>query len=238
MHYILSDSDIGNIEITHKRGLKNFNIRLRPFQNVQISAPHRASKTQVLALIEDKKRWIVKKQQINNKIEKAKSIFDCDQQITLHQHTIKIIRGNTNKPQIKGTAPDLTIEIPENYNTNAPSFQEQVRNLIVYILKLEAKKHLPKRIAELAAAHNFKYSKLTLRNNKTNWGSCSGSGNISLNIQLMRLPERFIDYVIVHELCHTIHHNHGPNFKRLLYSIIPEAAIIEKEMKKYRTQIF
>lgn len=236
--YIVTDSDIGDVEVTHKKGLKNFNIRLRPFLPVQISAPHRATRQQVLVLIENKKSWILQKQLVNHKVEKAQSTFDVNQQISLHYHTIDIVRGTVSKLRIKGTAPSLQIEVPEVYNTKSAVFQEQVKELIVYILRLEAQKYLPCRIKELAEKHNFSYSKLTLRNNKTNWGSCSGKGDISLNIQLMRLPSRLIDYVIVHELCHTIHHNHGLNFKSLLMSIIPETPMLEREMKKYRTQTF
>nr|HPK30406.1 M48 family metallopeptidase [Bacteroidales bacterium] len=61
--------------------------------------------------------------------------------------------------------------------------------------------------------------KVTVRNNRTNWGSCSKSGNISLNIHLMRLTPELADFVIVHELCHLIHKNHGPQFHALLNSL-------------------
>lgn len=237
-NYTLTDAEIGTLEVTHKKGLKNFNIRLRPFQNVQITAPFNTKKSQVLTLIANKKNWIIKKQLLNKRIENTKTNFDIHQEISTFQHKIIIVRGNGAKLRITGKAPLFNIEVPDFVDTQTSLFQDNVRELITFILKQEAKQHIPDRLKTLAKQHGFKYAKLTLRNNKTNWGSCSGQGNISLNIQLMRLPEPHIDYVILHELCHTVHHNHGPKFKELLYNIMPEAPKIEKQMKNYRTQIF
>ena len=61
----------------------------------------------------------------------------------------------------------------------------------------------------------LKYAKLTIRASRTKWGSCSGRNTISLSLFLMTLPEHLRDYVIVHELCHTVHHNHSPRFHAL-----------------------
>ncbi|MFI3323641.1 MAG: M48 family metallopeptidase [Rikenellaceae bacterium] len=83
-------------------------------------------------------------------------------------------------------------------------------------LRSKAKKHLPERIAEIAAKTNLKYNKVSLRASRSRWGSCSSNNNISLSIYLMTLPQHLIDFVILHELCHTVHHNHSPKFHALL----------------------
>ncbi|MDH3393585.1 MAG: M48 family metallopeptidase, partial [Desulfobulbaceae bacterium] len=61
---------------------------------------------------------------------------------------------------------------------------------------------LPLRLAELAARHDFTYARVTIRNQKSRWGSCSASNNISLNMKLMALPDELRDYVLLHELLH------------------------------------
>jgi hypothetical protein len=71
---------------------------------------------------------------------------------------------------------------------------------------------LVERLEELADLHNFKYNKVSVRNQKTKWGSCSAKGNISLNINLTRLPAELTDYVILHELVHTRIKNHSKKF--------------------------
>jgi len=72
-------------------------------------------------------------------------------------------------------------------------------------LRKEAKDYLPQRTELLAAAHGFKYSGVTVKNISSRWGSCSSTNHINLNIHLVRLPEHLSDYVILHELTHTVH---------------------------------
>ena len=75
----------------------------------------------------------------------------------------------------------------------------------------------------------FDYKKIALKNNRSNWGSCSVRGNLNLNIHLIELPEDLADFVIVHELCHLVHHNHSPRFHALVNAV---CAGKEKELEK------
>ena len=87
-------------------------------------------------------------------------------------------------------------------------------------LRRAAKADLPGRIARLSEATGLKYEKLTIRASRTKWGSCSGRNHISLSLFLMTLPEHLRDYVSVHELCHTVHHNHSPRFHALVDRLV------------------
>ena len=71
-------------------------------------------------------------------------------------------------------------------------------------------------VCPLSAATGLRYAKLSIRASRTKWGSCSGQNHISLSLFLMTLPEHLRDYVIIHELCHTVHHNHSPRFHALV----------------------
>ena len=90
---------------------------------------------------------------------------------------------------------------------------------IVALRKL-AKAWLPARLQLLASHYGFTYGRVAIKNNRTNWGSCSARNNINLNLHLMRLPEHLRDYVILHELCHLRYHDHGENFHRLLEQLL------------------
>lgn len=83
-------------------------------------------------------------------------------------------------------------------------------------MRREAKKVLPERVALLAERFGFKYGRVAIRASRSKWGSCSGENNISLSLFLMTLPEHLRDYVIIHELCHTVHHNHSASFHALV----------------------
>lgn len=62
----------------------------------------------------------------------------------------------------------------------------------------------------------FSYNRLAIKNNRSNWGSCSSAGNINLNMHLVNLPEELMDFVIIHELCHLVYHNHSTRFHELV----------------------
>ena len=87
----------------------------------------------------------------------------------------------------------------------------------------------------LAEKFGFNYNKLFIKNLRSRWGSCSNRNNINLNLQLMRLPDKLIDYVILHELVHTEEKNHGEKFWAKLDAITGNAKVLAIEMKKYST---
>lgn len=75
-----------------------------------------------------------------------------------------------------------------------------------------ARRELAGRLDELARRYGYTYGRVSIRNQRTRWGSCSGRGDISLNIKLVALPQDLQDYVILHELAHTRVHNHSQQF--------------------------
>ena len=89
-------------------------------------------------------------------------------------------------------------------------------------MRRQAKAELPPRLAELAARYGFEYGKVTIKNNATNWGSCSTKGNINLNLKVVRLPALLQDYVLLHELCHLRHHDHSHAFHLLLEHVLTD----------------
>ena len=89
-------------------------------------------------------------------------------------------------------------------------------------LRRQAKAELPPRLAELAARYGFVYNKVTIKHNASNWGSCSSKENINLNLNIVRLPKVLQDYVLLHELCHLRHHDHGHAFHLLLEHVLTD----------------
>ena len=106
-------------------------------------------------------------------------------------------------------------------------------------LRKEAKAFLPGRLKYWAEQYGFTYGKVFIKHNVSNWGSCSAKGNINLNLNLMRLEEPLRDYVLLHELCHLRHLDHGTQFHALLDRLCRDgigrsAAELEKEVKSRR----
>jgi predicted metal-dependent hydrolase len=89
------------------------------------------------------------------------------------------------------------------------------------------------RLDALAARHGFIYNRLCIRNQKTRWGSCSATNNINLNAKLVLLPDRLIDYVLLHELLHTRIKNHGQGFWTELERLSGDAKGLARGLKSY-----
>ena len=123
--------------------------------------------------------------------------------------------------------------------TGIAGMDEAERAVEVERLRAEAKAWLPGRLRELADRYGFTVGKVFIKHNKSNWGSCSVRGNINLNLNLMRLPEDLRNYVMLHELAHLRHANHGPQFHALLDALCTDctgrsARDLEKDIRKYR----
>lgn len=89
-------------------------------------------------------------------------------------------------------------------------------------LRRRARAELPVRLAELASRYGFVYNRVAIKHNSTNWGSCSTKGNINLNLNIVRLPKPLQDYILLHELCHLRHNDHGEGFHLLLEHVLTD----------------
>ncbi len=102
-------------------------------------------------------------------------------------------------------------------------------------LRQEAKEDLPRRVERLSAATELRCSGVRISSARTRWGSCSAKNHLSLSLYLMRLPEHLRDFIILHELCHTVHHNHSAAFHTLLDRLCGgRERALQHELRSYR----
>jgi predicted metal-dependent hydrolase len=98
----------------------------------------------------------------------------------------------------------------------------------------KARPKLEERIKKLAQKYKFTFNKLSIKNQKTRWGSCSLKNNINLNARLLHLPSELIDYVILHELVHTKVKNHSKEFWSTLDRLVGDAKFYDKQLRSYK----
>ena len=108
----------------------------------------------------------------------------------------------------------------DRYKDVAPMSSNEVETL-----RRQAKAQLPGRLAEFASRYGFTYNRVAIKHNSSNWGSCSTKGNINLNLSIMRLPRILQDYVLLHELCHLRHPDHGHAFHLLLEHLLTDHVV-------------
>ena len=142
-------------------------------------------------------------------------------------HTLIVRRGGT-KIAAARSKQHVVVTLPEGTNLNDPEVVRKVRDASILALRLESKSYLPKRLQFIADQYGFQYSKVRFSHASSRWGSCSSNGTISLNIALMKLPFELIDYVLIHELAHTVHLNHSDEF----WSVVSVGDPLYKQHRK------
>lgn len=101
----------------------------------------------------------------------------------------------------------------------------------LYIIKKRAKQEIPFLVEEYASVMGVTYEHISIRAQKTVWGSCTADGNLNFNCLLVLLPERLIRYVVVHELCHRKEMNHSQKFWMEVEKILPDYKELRKQLK-------
>lgn len=125
---------------------------------------------------------------------------------------------------------------PPNTYFNSEKMQNWLHKVIEGTLRKQAKNYLPERLSQLSQFNELPFCGITVKSNQSNWGSCSIRKHINLSFYLMTLPPHLIDYVLLHELCHTREMNHGERFWALLNSLTNnQAHPLRKELRKYHT---
>lgn len=107
----------------------------------------------------------------------------------------------------------------------------------VIALAEEALKVIPERVEYFAKVIGVTYGKITIRNQKTRWGSCSSKGNLNFNCLLMLAPPEVLDYVVVHELCHRKQMNHSKAFWLEVEKVLPDYKEVRKWLKEEGSQM-
>lgn len=103
--------------------------------------------------------------------------------------------------------------------------------------KKAAKEYIPKRVSYFQNLTGGNYNRITIRSQKTRWGSCSAKGNLSFNWRLMLAPPAVLDYVVVHELCHLTHMNHSAAFWQAVEEAYPDYKAARKWLKDHGNEL-
>jgi predicted metal-dependent hydrolase len=225
--------NIGPVILRKNKRSKNVSISIKPSKGVSVTIPYFLSYAYGLEVLEKKRDWVEKHLPKIKAYEQKKTVFTEDtvfntmhRKLRIQSHSLDIVKTKIDEKHIR-------IYYPEILSVQNQEIQDIIKQAIVKVLRAEAKEFLPDRTLILAQKYGFKYQRIFIKNNKTLWGSCSGRNNINLNLHLVRLPAHLIDYVIIHELCHTVEKNHGPRFWSLMDSILTDSKRLSKELRKF-----
>lgn len=161
---------------------------------------------------------------------------------TLKTLTFMVNVGYQENPKVKVFAARLEdgvlkIFMPIGSDIESEVVQNALKKIVLKFLRQEAEMILPEKLEYWSTHCKLDYKSLKIDTAKSRWGCCSSKKDIKLSYFLLLLPEKLIDYVIVHELCHTKEMNHGPRFKTLLHSFFSDYEVIEMVKPKWDRQV-
>ncbi len=186
---IVQYTDVGEIRYVRNRRARNIAIRIGRKGDVRVTVPGYVSIKKAESFVFSKRGWILQK--IREQEEHA------DAAIGIRDGGELEVRGKRITVRLKGD-------------------QDTVEEAIWRILHKEAAAILPGRVEALAQEHGLSFSGVKVRRMKSRWGSCNAKNGINLNSWLVMLPGHLSDYVILHELAHTRHHDHSARFWEFL----------------------
>lgn len=220
---------IGTVTYTYRTKSKRITLRVKKDNSIHVTIPYPVKFSYAEDFVISKTDWIQKK--LKENAERNRPITEFKSKY----HLIRLqAESGLTKCKVLKNGTDILLLYPSITDPASNNIQSLTKKVITEILRSEAKYFLPLRLKELAIKHNFTYGKVSIRNSKTRWGSCSGKNNISLSLRLMYLPEHLIDYVLLHELCHTKEKNHGPGFWQLLNTVCQgNSKMLSKELKRF-----
>ena len=192
-----------------------------------------------LAFVETKTDWIINAKARVAEQEKKYIIFTPETNFSTRKRKLKLIPWKSEQFRVQLTKDTLQIFYPNETDILSDKSQKIIRDYIIDTLKKEAKEYLPLRTEQLATEHGFSHIGVTVKNITSRWGSCSQKNHINLNIHVVRLPQHLLDYVILHELTHTVHKNHGTEFWQTLNKLSNgKAKQLATEIKNFHSDKF
>lgn len=206
---IIHDEEFGKITIRRSARASQVRLRVAPDGTLRASLPLYAPAFLVKRLIKSSRH------ELRDLLEQAQPSVTYESGMRIGKsHTLLVQSGSNIAAQRSGQS--IIVTLPPSKTLQSPEVIRVIRDAVITALRIEAKSYLPKRLSFLANKFGFTYSKVRFSHASGRWGSCSAEGTISLNIALMKLPFELIDYVIIHELAHTRHMNHSPEFWALV----------------------
>jgi len=215
-------------QVTHSKRAKYLRLKLSHQGQLSVVIPDGVSLHKAHCFVQSQAQWIEHKlQQLPPSMLGTTALCQLNLKYLNEQWSLTYLADP------KSCSLSLVVE-PANYQLQLTGQVEDhalLSKVLGRWLKEKAVTVIPARLAELAEEHGFHYRKVSLRGQKMRWGSCSSQKNISLNYKLLLLPPEVVDYVLIHELCHTLEMNHSARFWALVKECDPHYQQHEQALK-------
>ena len=195
---------------------------------IEVRAPLLYRESNMLVFLNQHKRWIFNHfDRLQNAGNQQKKYISGEIHYYLgKQYTLQVVESGKNSVSIEGNSLIINSQYPENPKYLEIQLNKWYRNQAKIVFS-----NLLPPIIEKFRKYNVAPAKISIRDMRSRWGSCSRKGNISLNLQLIKLNENCIRQVMVHEMCHLVYFNHQAGFHALMDEMMPDWKLWKKDLK-------
>ena len=220
---------------------RRYLLRLRPDGTARVTIPRGGSSAMARQFVERHVAWLEREFQRLQTQPPKPAVWEIGTEILLRGDAVRIEAGlngedkdiedeDENEDDAIGEAETVrfggeSVRVPDPAADLRPTIESHLRQL--------ATRKLPPRVLELATRHGLTVRRVTVRSQKSRWGSCSRHGTISLNWRLIQTPAFVSDYICLHELMHLRQMNHSPGFWQEMERVCPDYRMAERWLKEH-----
>jgi len=215
------------VSVYKRRGNRNLRLSVVASGKVRVSIPAWAPYRVGVDFAKSRQAWIVGQSTQQPLLKPGQAIGKAH-----HLEFMALTDQAKVTSQVRGTT--ITIRHPLELDPLSPAVQKLAQTASLRSLRNQAKQLLPQRLDSLASQHGFNYNGVTIKQLTGRWGSCDHHRRIVLSLFLMQLPWELIDYVLLHELTHTLVLRHGPDFWQAFQAVLPDAKARKKQLQAFR----
>ena len=227
---MLIDEDFGQIVIRTRTTARNITLRTKP-DGLYVTVPPYSSTSRVLSVVEKFRSQLLEKWE-----KKRPQAFGPDYQLMAPCFRLHLAPSSFSHFRLQMNDEEVCLLYPKDTDFSNEAVQQLIRNGIIRALKKVAANYLPPLLNVWADRFGLTYKRVKITGSKSRWGSCSSAKSINLSCYLMLLPSHLMDYVLLHELTHTLEMNHGPGFwDKLNRFTANQALALRKELRNYHT---
>ena len=211
-----TDPELGLVLIKPNQRAKNV-IARRKQNSITLTVPSFYKKADILRAFEQLKPKLLS--------IAPKPVLLIDENTILETFSFKVSIQRYSLPDFLRMSlknKELIVFVPQQTDLSAPNIQNAIKELIRQGLRFEAKRILSEKAADFASKNKLIFKDVKINKSQSRWGSCSSKKSINFSLYLLLLPEKLIDYVVLHELAHTVEMNHGERFWKLLDTLCGE----------------
>lgn len=229
---IIDDEELGRLVLRVNQRAQRFVFRTKS-DAIHVTIPPHVTLQEVKEAVEK-----VREQLLATQEKVVRLQIDLDYRIDTQHFKLSLISGTREQFLAHSELGVTQITCPPHADFADDNLQGWLQKVIEEALRRNAKVILPSRLDALAKLNRLEYQCVKINSSQGRWGSCSSTKSINLSYFLVLLPQHLIDYVLLHELCHTREMNHSDRFWALLNNLTQGKALaLREELKQYKTSL-